>query len=176
MKTFSVDVTEAQGWLPWSAGSTFSSAHPSYIHKGSLFHFLQKCSMGYLSSWSPYSDLSHSLLPYCCLLSHWENNKLKRNSLNFSLLPISSHPRGLTHPCLHIYHFILSHLSTPFLHVFFFFSTPLTYKYTPKTKQQKSYFPSHQASLNSSVSHLSSIFLLLINFSDSLWGLCICGL
>ena len=95
------------------------------------------------------------------------------------LLPLAHlHSCTWTDPSLlaHIYHFILSHLSTPFLYVFFFFSTPLTYKYTPKTKQQKSYFPSHQASLNSSVSHLSSIFLLLINFSDSLWGLCICGL
>ena len=95
------------------------------------------------------------------------------------LLPLAHlHSCTWTDPSLlaHIYHFILSHLSTPFLYVFFFFSTPLTYKYTPKTKQQKSYFTSHQASLNSSVSHLSSIFLLLINFSDSLWGLCICGL
>ena len=50
----------------------------------------------------------------------------------------------------------------------FFFSTPLTYKYTPK-KTTESCFPSHQASLNSSVPHLTSISLLLINFSDSLW-------
>ena len=50
----------------------------------------------------------------------------------------------------------------------FFFSTPLTYKYTPKTKQQKSYFPSHQASFNSSMFPFDFNFLIahqLLRFS-----------
>lgn len=123
MKTFSVDVTKAQGWSPWSAGSKFTLAHPSNTHRRFPFPFPSEMFYGLFQLLGPILwplPLTLAILPSPITL---RKQQAQRNSLNFCLLPISSHPRGLTHPRLHIYCFIFSHLSTPFLHVFFLLNT-----------------------------------------------------
>lgn len=123
MKTFSVDVTKAQGWSTWSAGPKFTLAHPSYIHRRLPFPFPSEMCYGLFQLLDPI--LWPLPLTLAILLSPitLRKQQAQRNTLDFSLLPISSHPRGLTHPCLHIYCFILSHLSLLFFMSFFLLNT-----------------------------------------------------
>lgn len=141
MKTLSVDVIKRQGWSPRSAGSKYILACPLYINRRLPLPFPSEMfyeSFQLLDTvlWA----LPLTLAPLLCLLLYWETSKLRWT--------LSISPSHLAHfinvdwpapTCTYISSF--SVISQLLIFMSFFSSTPLTWKYAPKIKQQKSLLP-----------------------------------
>ena len=105
MKTFSADVTKAQGWSPWSAGSKFTLAHPSNTHRRFPFPFPSEMFYGLFQLLGPIlTSPTHS----CHIAVSYHTEKTTSSEEFPKLLPLThllsstwTSPSLLAHILLH---------------------------------------------------------------------------